>query len=1333
MILSRIIGTVKNEDGTIKTKGKISQFSVFIGSSPAKGAYCIPKSTKTPFEVYNNFLLENAPVNTFKQLKYQAGDTMNSTGVYDSYLLSTTITSAGVSTFDSTSKVKWFDPEDKSLYRTKTGAPAPGEWPSPVFIETPRGNVIQISEDSSFTKYYEYAVKIHVTDIYNLIPGKHYFYRILEGSNIVKTGEFDTKGQVRMIRLNALRNVRDCGGWPTVDGENRFKYGIIFRGSALGFFVDDSINTAANRALDLSILENDFGVTGEVDLNGDFTIDPFYVGHNNSSDNILSFSATCYYGMPTAYSQFYNVLNFILQRVANGGAVYVHCEQGRDRTGSFVSVIQALCGVCDDGILKDYEITTFWGKGTYRYYLEHDDTQNASRDMWKEFASSGTTQERVQAWFKSHYVANSIGNKSTAEEAIDYVKSLLLEPLEQQEEEQPVTPSEPEDEIETFQIENPTIKSYLTASKRSGNNAYTMNDLQMQAHTPSDSEGDWSSYKPVNMTKGVSLTDLKNIECPPGSGLKFMKDNHTVQNYKYGLLLTTDVKTEAKPNYYSLNDPNIDNITITDSVTKNTYVIKNYNDTTSYILADFGGVTDRFTFDSLPQIGTSTYAHFLERVKPGLRKLGVGCKLALLPGDALSKINNKYTKFNTSCTFTNISLVNYYDETEILKSNITPLRTLEYTSDFDWSAFDDLAGTLAAPNRYYILIFKSNNSYYAGVEIKCGPLHQSTPTKIWNLIPGRCYHYEAKDASNNVIAAGNIKPEGQVRMLFLEGVYNIRDLGGWPCYDDNGNFVGRIAYDRLYRGSRPETDTTYWHRSGATMNDRRMMTNFIKLGKQLDLRESDTDGGRYTYLIASGNTSTTSASAFGLDFTNNKIPRVRVSQISYWAAFDYTSISDGVSKVNPIRQVFLAIGEIVDSLKNNKSTYFNCAQGADRTGTLAMVVEALIGANDDALLKDWELTSFSGCLMENTKGSYLGSMSDYRALHTDCADKASSNSGSHDLVKLIQTSNYLQGLYNQNSLSKNIVEWFKEVSAFNNIDALTSNTVRYMHSLGLKEEYNHAKATTDSSYVAVDNKPGTIASSVSASYLGAINTTAGTAFTNAEQVMDYLKWKLIDWRSSVKTMAVLGDSQSAYKNDNRCPLQDLWWYKFAQSIGLDPDVDVNNSSIGNTMVSRNYNNTENMGCSWSRINNLKVNGKDPDIIFVMMGGNDWVNSSISLGTYTSGDTLPGDSSTPENLDFKPAFALMLSRIKNTYQNSLVVCINEPRVTNATVTGHDWDEWMYAQIEVAKEFNCPVIDLCHVCGNVIKSTLQSDNTSIYKSDQYVHLNALGHELIANVIK
>ena len=1298
MILSRIIGTVKNEDGTIKTKGKISQFSVFIGSSPAKGAYCIPKSTKTPFEVYNNFLLENAPVNTFKQLEYQAGDTMNSTGVYDSYLLSTTITSEGVSSFDSTSKVKWLDPEDKTLYRTKTGAPAPGEWPNPIFIETFRGNVIQISEDSSFTKYYEYAVKTHVTDIYNLIPGRHYFYRILEGSNIIKTGEFDTKGQIRMIRLNALRNVRDCGGWPTVDGENRFKYGTIFRGGALGFFIDDSINTAANRALDLSILENDFGVIGEVDLNGDLTIDPFYVGHN-STENILSFSAACYYGMPNAYNQFYNVLNFIVQRVANGGAVYVHCQQGRDRTGSFISVIQALCGVCDDGILKDYEITTFWGNGTYRYYLEHDDTQNASRSMWKEFASSGTTQERVQTWFKSHYVANSIGNKATAEEAIDYVKSLLLEPLEQQEE-QPVTPSEPEEEIEEYSIETSTIQNYL-------NNRYYKSSQLSNTKTQGDSyiiQTPVISTSEAGTTKGLTTTYLKGLQ-------NMAKSEYS--SYKSPQFVSADCQPSAKPRPYTITNQNVNSVEITDLTTNETFILSNKTDqvtATAFVGAYENGahVTKSAKFDSLPVIGTPARSHVLDKVKPIFQ-------LALSGGPTKAAIF-KYVKDK--------------DYSSTTYSGVTgSLGKIEYnSSNMDWAAWDNISvGTVAAPKQYTIVFYKNDGTFYSKMDdMYFGPLHVNYPTKIYNLIPGRIYHCVVKDADGNILEDKRLKPTGRLRMIHFEGVRNVRDLGGWPCYDESGNQIGTIAYDKLYRGSRPEPTTTYYGRIGISFNDRRMAYNFMHIGTQLDLREGDkdSDGGAY-YL------SNTSTSYLSLNSTTSTVPRERVSMASYWAAFDYIRWKDGSNYINPINNLLTCIGKIIKNLNQNKSTYFNCAQGADRTAAVAMVIEALCGVKDDSLLKDWEITSFSGNLkLHSDDTPYIGSIGDYRALNEMCDDVGSPNSGHHDLVRLIEMKENLDTYYGPGTLAENIVSWFKTICNKKRVSANTSKTVNYFNVLENREYYNVNKSSPSETAIKMSAQE---ASTVSESYLNTINSNSNSDFTSSQQVIDYLKWKLINWRSSVKTIAVLGDSQSAYKDDNRCPLQDLWWYKFAQSIGLNPETDVNNSSIGNTMVSRNYNNTENMGCSWSRINNLKVNGKDPDLIFVMMGGNDWVNSSISLGTYVNGDTLPGDSSTPEDLDFKPAFALMLSRIKKTYQNSLVVCINEPRVTNATVTGHDWDEWMYAQIEVAKEFDCPVIDLCHVCGNVIKDTLQSDNTSIYKSDQYVHLNALGHELIANVIK
>lgn len=922
MILSRIIGTVKNEDGTIETKGKISQFSVFIGSSPAKNVYCT-QSTKTPFEAYNNFLLENAPVNTFNRSKYQTGDTMNSTAKYDSYIKAVTITSTSGTSYNANTLVDWLHPEDTTLYRTKSSGPAPGEWPSPVFIETPRGNIIQVSEDSSFTKYYEYQVKTHVTDIYNLIPSKHYFYRILEGTTVIKTGEFDTYGQVRFIKLIALRNVRDSGGWLTVDGQSRFKYGVIFRGSGLNFFVSDSINTAANRALDLATLENDFGVTGEVDLNGSLELDPFYVGHNNSSENILSFSASCYYGMPAAYSQFYNVLNFIIQKVENGGAVYVHCLQGRDRTGSFISVIQALCGVCDDGILKDYELTSFWGNSTYRYYLEYDDSANTSKSMWRLFASSGTSQERVQSWFKSNYVANSIGNKATAEEAIEYVKSLLLEPIQQE---------EPIPEADEHTIENPLVQNYLRTKSYSAENVTS------------------------TTTVGISQADLM--------GYDRMVNCNKYASYKNENFISSDYIINSKPNPYVIDVTGATSVELSDG--NNTYVIANTNGTfTSKIKQDS---VVSVSFNDLPVIGPSSY--------------------------------------------------------------------------------------------------NSNTD---------------TPIKIWNLIPNKRYTYVVKGNNDTVLKSGVINVTGQVRMLHFEGVLNVRDLGGWPCYDDSNNQVGTVAYDKLYRGGQPDS-STYWNKIGVTNNDARMMTDFVKLGYQIDLRESDTDSsGETAYKGSSSN----KCSRFGKDTSTNKIPWERVRIIPYWRGIDYVTGTDESPNTTPIANIFTCLGKIIKNLNSNISTYFNCSQGADRTGLIAMIIEALIGVDDDSILKDWELTCFSGAMLTYS-GAIYNEGSDYRAIHKDCSKYTGY------MVELKDNLfTYYPSSDGVNTIQKCLTNWFIQVSKLQAITTAAGN------------QWLHIGHGSDS------GSKKTLSQSSTNSYLTKLNTASGLIFNTPEEVIAFLKNKLI--------------------------------------------------------------------------------------------------------------------------------------------------------------------------------------------------------------------------------
>ena len=55
---------------------------------------------------------------------------------------------------------------------------------------------------------------------------------------------------------------------------------------------------------------------------------------------------------------------------------------------------------------------------------------------------------------------------------------------------------------------------------------------------------------------------------------------------------------------------------------------------------------------------------------------------------------------------------------------------------------------------------------------------------------------------------------------------------------------------------------------------------------------------------------------------------------------------------------FLAIRSIIGWLGEGRSVFFHCAGGADRTGSLAFLIEALLGVSESDLSKDYELTTF---------------------------------------------------------------------------------------------------------------------------------------------------------------------------------------------------------------------------------------------------------------------------------------------------------------------------------------------------------------------------------------
>lgn len=210
---------------------------------------------------------------------------------------------------------------------------------------------------------------IHVTagqqsvPLYHLIPCQTYYYKVYIYGILISLGEIVTEGQVRMIDVPSISNVRDIGGWKTADG-HCIRYGKIFRGGELnGMHVADSIDIERLRQL---------GIGAELDLRADYEeahgISAF--GFKNESEveqgEVPSYLYTRDSGMLLSNLNQYTYLyrwrqefQFIVNNLREGRAVYQHCRWGADRTGYLSLLLEGLLGVPYEGLLKDYELTSF--------------------------------------------------------------------------------------------------------------------------------------------------------------------------------------------------------------------------------------------------------------------------------------------------------------------------------------------------------------------------------------------------------------------------------------------------------------------------------------------------------------------------------------------------------------------------------------------------------------------------------------------------------------------------------------------------------------------------------------------------------------------------------------------------------------------------------------------------------------------------------------------------------------------------------------------------------------------------------------------------------------
>ena len=210
----------------------------------------------------------------------------------------------------------------------------------------------------------------------------------------------------------------------------------------------------------------------------------------------------------------------------------------------------------------------------------------------------------------------------------------------------------------------------------------------------------------------------------------------------------------------------------------------------------------------------------------------------------------------------------------------------------------------------------------------------SASYEIYNLIPGRKYYcmvttgqavssQQPADVIDDLSYLANFSftTTGQVRMIKAPGTANVRDLGGWPTASGH-----KVRYGMIFRGGEWDGGHTLEPEGIEALRQ-------IGIRSELDLRSDSEAKG----IIRS---------SLGNGVMYKRTPLAQTA-----------SHMEGLT--NSTSTYKTAVQYVITCVRNDRPVYFHCAIGRDRTGTLAFLLEGVLGMSKSDIYKDYELTNFS--------------------------------------------------------------------------------------------------------------------------------------------------------------------------------------------------------------------------------------------------------------------------------------------------------------------------------------------------------------------------------------
>lgn len=294
--------------------------------------------------------------------------------------------------------------------------------------------------------------------------------------------------------------------------------------------------------------------------------------------------------------------------------------------------------------------------------------------------------------------------------------------------------------------------------------------------------------------------------------------------------------------------------------------------------------------------------------------------IAALPSGGTEEDTTEFSQQNSKVT-EYMAAAEVYTDADF--ASVTVANNYNDSTQTTWERPNGTALTAAEAGRVYIMDEETGKGWNNSVSVG--------ENTIINLVPGHWHSCLVRNNDGMITGIARIKGNGQVRMLYVpNSVHNFRDIGGWSC--DGGT----VNYGLIYRGAQLSYYSSGSNAVYSLINSTGIhyLRDICGIRCEIDMRTDAQVTG-------------ISSSPLGED----------VEYIHYpYSDASYTDI------VNPAgsyaAQTKAMITKIMENMANGVPTYIHCQAGADRTGTICMVLEALLGVAGRDCDKDYELTTF---------------------------------------------------------------------------------------------------------------------------------------------------------------------------------------------------------------------------------------------------------------------------------------------------------------------------------------------------------------------------------------